>query len=103
MPTSFHLWFAGGLVVACGLFSSYGEGLFSCNICGEFSLIAMCRGLHSCCGGGAYLYLPQTDFSLHITSGGGLLSHCGWWLLLRSSGVLLLTCGTGLGAPLELQ
>ena len=39
--------------------------------CGEFSLIAMCRGLHSCCGGGAYLYLPQTDFSLHITSGGG--------------------------------
>ena len=90
--------------MVCGLFSSYGEGLFSCNICGEFSLIAMCRGLHSCCGGGAYLYLPQSDISLHITSGEGvLLSHCGWWLLSRSGGVLLLTCGTGLGAPLELQ
>ena len=101
MPTSFHLWFAGGLVVACGLFSSYGEGLFSCNICGEFSLIATCRGLFSCCGGGALLYLPQSDFSLCITFG-GLLSHCGWSLLSRSGGVLLLTCGTGLGAPLKL-
>ena len=88
------------LVVVCGLFSSYGEGLFSCNIYGELSLIAMCRGLLSCCGGGAHLNFPQSDFSLCIMSG-GLLSHCGWWLLLRSGGVLCLTWALASGLLLS--
>ena len=88
------------LVTVCGLFSSYGEGLFSCNIYGELSLIAMCRGLLSCCGGGAHLNFPQSDFSLCIMSG-GLLSHCGWWLLLRSGGVLCLTWALASGLLLS--
>ena len=48
------------------------------------------------------IFICQSDFSLRIMSG-GLLLHCGWWLLSRSGGVLLLTCGTGLGDPHELQ
>ena len=92
------------LVAVCGLLSSYGEELFSCNIYGESSLSLQYAGASFLVVvvGGAHLYLPHSDFSLCIISG-AILSHCVHWHLLRSSGVLLLSCSSGTRVPLELQ
>ena len=49
------------IVVVCWVLSSYGEGLFSCNIFSESSLIAVFRGLLSFLVGGSHLYLLQSD------------------------------------------
>ena len=48
------------------------------------------------------LYLLQSDSSLGVISE-GILSHHVWWLLSSKGGVLLLSCGSGLRVPLELQ
>ena len=53
-------------------------------------------------GVGLHLYLPQSNSCLGTISG-CILSHCGLWLLLSIVGVLLLSCGRGLRAPLKLQ
>ena len=49
----------------------------------------------------AHLYLPHSDSSLGMMSV-RIPSHCCRWLLL-SGGVLLLSCGCGLRAPLRFQ
>ena len=90
------------IVVVCWVLSSYGEGLFSCNIFSESSLIAVFRGLLSFLVGGSHLYLSESDFSLGMVSG-SILSHCGRWLFSSSGRVLPLSCGSGLCAPLYLQ
>ena len=53
-------------------------------------------------GGRSLLYLPQSDSSLGVISE-GILSHHVWCLLSSKGGVLLLSCGSGLRVPLELQ
>lgn len=64
------------LVVVCGFFSSYGEGLFSCNICSESSLIAMYRGLLCFLVGVSSIFAAETPSgydvwpSFHIVAGG---------------------------------
>lgn len=70
-------------------------------VSGGGPLVAICKGLLSCLVG-ALLYLSQSDSFLGVISG-GILSHCGRWLLLSSGRILLLSCGIGLGAPLEFQ
>ena len=46
--------------------------------------------------------MPQSDSSLGIISG-HILLYCGLRLLSCVSGILLLSCDSGLGAPLEFQ
>ena len=83
------------IVVLCWLLSSYGEGLFSCNIFSESSLIAMFRGLLSfLVGGFIYICCRVTPSRYAVW---GILYHCAWWLLLNSSGVLLLIVAVDLG------
>ena len=75
------------------------------------SLVAVSEGVLSLqCAGASFLvvgrrsllYLLQSDSSLGVISE-GILSHHVWWLLSSKGGVLLLSCGSGLRVPLELQ
>ena len=78
------------------------------------SLVAISEGsplsLH-CAGssflvvvGVAHLYLLQSDTSLGMTSRSQcIVSHCGQWFLSSSGRIPLLSCGSRLGASLELQ
>ena len=85
------------IVAVCWVLSSYGEGLFSCNIYSESSLIAMFRELLSfLVGGFIYICFRVTPSKYAVW---GILLLCAQWLLWSSSGVLLLCCGSELGAP----
>ena len=91
---------AYSLVVVCRLLSSCGEES-SAAISEGSPLSLQCAG-PPYCDWGTHLYFPQSDSFLGMVSG-GMVSPCGLWLLSNSSGVLLFSCGCGLGAPLELQ
>ena len=88
------------LVVVCRLLSSCGEGS-SAAISEGSPLSLQCAG-PPYCDWGTHLYFPKCDSSLGMVSGGMVSPFC-QWILLNSSGVLLFSCGCGLGAPLSFQ
>ena len=88
------------LVVMCRLLSSLWWGALQLQYQGS-PLSLQCAG-PPYCGWGTHLYFLQSDSSLGMVSG-VMVSPCGWWLLLNSSGILLFSCSCGPEAPLELQ